>query len=82
MSILTLNATKLPEMREICQCQLRVFTVSHFITSLRRNKKAVGPEKNRVLIFFEIFVLSELVCSYDKVNKYAKKKVHIISLLS
>ena len=42
--------------------------------SLRQNKGTIGPEKNRVLIFFEIFVLSELVCSYDKVNKYEKKK--------
>ena len=55
-----------------CARFVSVFTVSHFITSLRQNKKAVGSEKNRVLIFFEVFVLSELVCSYEKVNKYAK----------
>ena len=50
--------------------------------SFRQNKGTIGPEKNRVLIFFEIFVLSELVCSYDKVNKYEKKKFHVVGTLS
>ena len=41
--------------------------------SLRQNKGTIGPEKKPSFeIFFEIFVLSELVCSYDKVNKYEK----------
>ena len=31
-----------------------------------------GPKKP-IFKFFEIFLLSELVCTYDKLNIYAKK---------
>ena len=41
--------------------------------SLRQNKGTIGPEKKSSFDIFLIFVLSELVCSYDKVNKYEKK---------
>ena len=36
--------------------------------------RALYGSKNRVLGFFEIFLLSELVFTYDKLNIYAKRK--------
>ena len=40
-----------------------------------------GPKKP-IFKFFEIFLLSELVCTYDKLNIYAKKKCRVTSTLS
>ena len=37
----------------------------------RQNKSILGPEKPSFK-FFESFLLSELVCTYDKLNIYAK----------
>ena len=37
----------------------------------RQNKSTLGPEKPSFK-FFESFLLSELVCTYDKLNIYAK----------
>ena len=65
-------------MWKICQCQLRVFTVLYviarlFVTSLRDtsedNMRALWGPKKTNFKFFEIFILSELVCTYDKIRK-------------
>ena len=37
----------------------------------RQNKSTLGPEKPSFK-FFESFLLLELVCTYDKLNIYAK----------
>ena len=76
-------------MREICRCERRV---SQFSTSspanslpvqetlLQQNKSTLGPEKTDFK-FFEIFLLPELVGTYDKLNINAKKKIRIIGTL-
>ena len=54
-------------------------------TPLRQNKSFLGPKKASVQ-FFEIFPLSELVFTYDKLNFYThthtKKKTSVIDTLS
>ena len=42
-------------------------------TLLRQNKSTLGPKKKSVK-FLEIVLLSELVCSYHKLNFLRKKK--------
>lgn len=42
-------------------------------TSLRQNKNTLRPEKKPSFNCFDFFLPSEVVCTYDKRNKYAKK---------
>ena len=38
----------------------------------RQNKSTLGPEKPSFKFFESFLLLSELVCTYDKLNIYAK----------
>ena len=48
---------------------IRYQSTGHF---LRQNKSTLEPKKPSFKIF-ELFLLSKLVCTYDKQNIYAKK---------
>ena len=48
-------------------------------TLLRQNKSTLGPKKT-CFGLFEIFLQSELVCTYDKLNIYTKKSLVIGTL--
>ena len=50
-------------------------------TLLRQNMSTLGPKKKTSSKFSEIFIPSELVCTYDKLNIYAEK-IRVIGTLS
>ena len=78
--------TKLQEIQNYKRCERFVsvnWEFSQFSTSspatslpvhgtlLRQNKSTLGPKKT-CFGLFEIFLQSELVCTYDKLNIYKK----------